>query len=113
MMKRMMSADDDVPEIVRMIAAARERRGQTYLGQVQDLELGGRFAKVVKATVTGMEPTPEYPQQPTGSPWANEPSGTEPPLGVSIDAMEPVGEAHESSRDLSSSGPVEPAKRIR
>src|SRR5262245_32213719 len=40
-----MSADGDVPEIVRRIAAARERRGRTYLGQTQDQDdMGGRFA---------------------------------------------------------------------
>src|SRR5262245_23373298 len=112
-----MSADGDVPEIVRRIAAAQERRGRTYLGQTQDLDdMGGRFARVVRTTVTGTEPITRYPNQPVDSPWHADPIGTEPPLGVSVDAIEPVGELHERFQDVSSSGPVEPAtpsQRIR
>jgi hypothetical protein len=90
---------DDVTEIQRRIAAARERRGQTYMGQVTDLEMGGRFAELPKATVTGTEPVPMVPQQPAGSPWKADPVGPEPPLGYNVDDQEPVGEVHERKVD--------------
>jgi hypothetical protein len=70
--------------------------GETYYGRAQldlEAELGGRFAR----------PKPlvgEVPRQPEGSPWAHDPVGPEPPLGYSIDAMEPVGAPHEIERSL-------------
>lgn len=85
-------------EIERRIAEARERRGKTYLGQASgDLDDlgGGRFGVLRKATIIGGDRVAKYPQQPSRSPWANEPSGTEPSLGYSVEQMEPVGEAHE------------------
>jgi hypothetical protein len=74
-----MSCTDDVPEIERRIALARKRRGQTYLGQTQDIDdMGGRFARVVKTTVTGTDPIVRYPSHPPNSPWHDDPVGTEP-----------------------------------
>ena len=49
-------------------------------------DAGGRFKKELEARVTGV---PEYPRQPSHSPWANDPVPDEPPLGFEIDAMEP------------------------
>jgi hypothetical protein len=80
--------DDEVPEIVRRIAEARKRRGQTYFGQTQDIDdMGGRFAKVVKTTVTGTDPTPQYPRTPVGSPWHDDPLPTEPPIDGTSDGL--------------------------
>jgi hypothetical protein len=45
----------------------------------------GRFA------VGARQPITEYPRQPEGSPWHHDPLGPEPPLGYSVDQMEPVG----------------------
>jgi hypothetical protein len=92
---------DELPEIVRRIAEARQRRGSTYLGQSEglDLDLGGRFAKVTRTTVIGTDPIARYPAQPANSPWREELIGLEPPLGIDIGAVEPVGEPHERSRD--------------
>jgi hypothetical protein len=69
--------------------------------QVDQALEGGRFAELArqeraaKPTVVGAEPTVSYPRQLAGSPWAGDPVGLEPPLGFSVDAMEPVGEVHE------------------
>jgi hypothetical protein len=76
----------------------RDRNGRsTYFAHANDveLEIGGRFAKVMPTTITGSEPIVKYPKQPEGSPWASDPIGAEPPLGIDINAMEPTGEVHE------------------
>jgi hypothetical protein len=49
---------------------------------------GGRFASELKTEAS-------VPRQPASSPWSNDPVGVEPPLGYSIQDMEPVGEAFE------------------
>ena len=106
------------PELLRRIVAGvkvgtdqekqrqkvREERlaRNTYLSHASDveLELGGRYAKVLPTTVVGSEPTVAYPKLPSG-PWsADDGVGTEPPidgtgdgnrLGYRIDgAQEPV-----------------------
>jgi hypothetical protein len=61
---------------------------------------GGRFAAINKSTVTGSTPVPQYPPQPTSSPWASAAVGQEPPLGFSVDEMQPVGEPHEIELSL-------------
>jgi len=70
---------------------------ETYHSRAQaevEAELGGRWAR----------PTPmlsgSVPEQPAPSPWSHEPVGLEPPLGYSVDAMEPVGEVHEIEASL-------------
>jgi hypothetical protein len=78
---------------------AEGRKTSTYHQQAQadaDLEMGGRFAKVMPTSVTGTTPGPQYPRQPADSP-SNQAAlvGDEPPLGVDINAMDPVGEHHE------------------
>jgi hypothetical protein len=45
---------------------------------------GGRFA-------VSSKPVTEVPRQPAHSPWHHDPVGLEPPLGYSVDEMEPVG----------------------
>jgi hypothetical protein len=69
------------------------------LAQVNQ-ELGGRFAKA--DTNSGENPSVSYPPLPASSPWsgdyaANQP---EPPLGVDISYVEPVGTAEEIERSL-------------
>jgi hypothetical protein len=74
----------------------KERRGRTYMGQAMadDLDLGGRYAKVHTTTVIGNSPV-SYPQLPADSPWARNELPDEPPLGLAIDEQEAVGEPHE------------------
>jgi len=86
----MNNSADDIPQSVRRRIMAEERRLKTYIGHALDaeLEMGGRFAKVHTTTVTGSSSI-SYPTQPTHSPWH---SPEEPPVGFSVDAMEPVGE---------------------
>src|SRR5262245_8777504 len=77
-----------------------ERRLRTYHGHAQaavDDERQGRFATLDKATVTGQGAGPIYPQMPDGNPWATEPIGTEPPLGIDINAQDAVGEIFEQA----------------
>jgi hypothetical protein len=66
------------------------KRGTAY-SQVAELyddsRPHGRFA--VGAPLT------QYPKQPPDSPWHRDVVGLEPPLGHSVDAMEPVGTAAE------------------
>jgi hypothetical protein len=63
-----------------------------------DDDLGGRFR--VKETIAGEQAATQYPRQPEASPWAGDPVGLEPPLGVEINAQEPTGEAHEIEKSL-------------
>jgi|SRR6516165_7983731 hypothetical protein len=51
----------------------------------------GRYSHLGKEqVVTGSKPVPQFPRIPSG-PWSEPcPSGTSPPLGYSVDAMEPV-----------------------
>jgi hypothetical protein len=63
------------------------KRGVAY-SQVVDLynpQPGGRFA------IGAQQPLTEYPRQPAHSHWHHDPIGLEPPLGYSVDQMEPVG----------------------
>lgn len=69
------------------------------------LAQAGRFAAENRATVIGSEAV-EYPRLPAESPWACDMVGLEPPLGFSVDAMEPCGEAHELAAGKSAEGGV-------
>jgi hypothetical protein len=77
----------------------------TYLDHI-DPSPGGRFAELArrerdaKPAVIGLDPAAQYPRQPGDSPWAGDAVGVEPPLGYSIQDMEPVGEAHEIEASL-------------
>src|SRR5215813_14481930 len=87
---------DEISQAERRRIMADDRRAKTYFGQAQhaDDELGGRYAKVRSTTVVGSSPS-SYPAQPSTSPWHRDPVPDEPPLGYSVDAVEPVGEIHE------------------
>jgi hypothetical protein len=80
--------------------AKLEPRRSTYFDFAGDAEteMGGRFAKVLPTTITGSEPTVNYPKLAEG-PWSEGPQGgDEPPLGFDINAQDPVGEVHEQAR---------------
>src|SRR5262249_13627556 len=87
---------DEISQAERREIMAEDRRAKTYFGQAQhaDDELGGRYAKVRSTTVVGSSPS-SYPAQPPTSPWHRDPVPDEPPLGYSVDAVEPVGEMFE------------------
>ena len=92
-----MAAVDEVSQAERRRLLANDRRVSTYREAAQasiDDFCGGRYATIGKPTVTGTAPI-SYPRQPEGSPWASDPTGDEPPTGVDINAIEPVGEKHE------------------
>jgi hypothetical protein len=93
---RVMNNADEISQAERRLIMADERRGRTYNGHALDdeLDLGGRFAKVNTTTVVGAGPV-SYPQQPQGSPWHSDACPPEPALGFSVDEIEPVGEVHE------------------
>ena len=87
-------------ERARMLREERQRLRQPPaptslrdLARVDEI-LGaqGRFAE--GARVTGTDPAARYPRLPDSSPW-NAERGVEPPLGYSVEEVEPVGEAHE------------------
>jgi len=67
-----------------------------------DDERGGRYAHAGRSTtVVGSSPI-SYPAQPAQSPWHHDPAPDEPPLGYSVEEMEPVGEVHERGPPASS-----------
>jgi|SRR5262249_12194607 len=94
----MTNSADDIPQSQRRRLMAEERRLRTYHGHAQanlGEDRGGRFAFAGSPkTVTGSSPI-QYPAQPAHSPWAKDACPPEPPLGFSVDAMEPVGEPFE------------------
>jgi hypothetical protein len=61
------------------------------------LENTGRYAKPF--TVTGTEPSAQYPRLPENS-WVNDPVPPEAPLGHAIDEQEPCGEIGEIRASL-------------
>jgi hypothetical protein len=94
---------DEAREAERRRRLIEERRMRTYLAFAEADALdgaGGRFAALPeqKPSVVGAKAETSYPQQPEGSPWANEPSGTEPALGYSVEDQDAVGEPHEQAR---------------
>src|SRR5262245_16151574 len=72
----------------------REVLKNTYFSRAQaeaDLEAQGRFKKQNPTTVTGV---PQYPAQPTNSPWATpDPTGPEPPFPIDIEFVGELGGA--------------------
>ncbi len=77
-------------------------RTSTFLDHVSN-DSGGRYAAIGKPTVIGRDPA-QYPKLPASSPFAADPVGVEPPTGVDINAMEPVGEPFEIEASLATSG---------
>jgi DNA-binding transcriptional MerR regulator len=88
--------DEDAKDMKISFSKVLSRAATTYFDQAQgiDDEMGGRFAKVHTTTVVGSSSV-SYPAQPSTSPWHRDPVPDEPPLGYSVDAVEPVGEIHE------------------
>jgi hypothetical protein len=67
----------------------------------------GRFSK--EQVITGSRSVPQYPRQ-HGTPWSEpDPSGTEPSLGYSVDAMEPIGGQPETVDPATSTDVVLPS----
>jgi hypothetical protein len=64
------------------------------------LDAQGRHAAAAKVSVSGVAPFVKYPKMPSGSPWAEDLSGVEPPLGWSVEAQEAVGEPHELAASI-------------
>lgn len=60
--------------------------------------------------VAGSEPFVRYPRQPAGGLWSVD-AGIEPPTGVDISAVEPVGTAKEIEASLELAGPQIPVPR--
>jgi len=93
-----MKLADEIAQSEKRRILAEDRRARTYHAVAQgsiDDERGGRYGAVGRQpTVTGRSAI-SYPQQPPTSPWFSNPMPSEPPLGYSVDAMEPVGEPHE------------------
>jgi hypothetical protein len=74
---------------------SQDRAANTYLEQASATigqELGGRFAHLARGQqqVVGSAPSP-YPKMPANSPWSCDPVPREEPLGVDINALEPIG----------------------
>jgi hypothetical protein len=75
----------------------------------QDEEGSGRFAP--DRYVTGSQAATKYPRQDNASPWsgAGADPGLEPPIGIDVSAVDPVGEQFEIDRSISEQeigGPV-------
>jgi hypothetical protein len=91
-------------ELMRDIAVAKERASATTLSQFTNAELAdndGRWKK--QQQIVGQRPKVDYPPLPASSPWSiADPSGLEPPLGISVAEAPIVGEPHEVQRSLSS-----------
>jgi hypothetical protein len=88
--------DDDPP---------RKSKGATYYDHAAS-EAGlarGRFTAREKSEVIGAEPV-RYPRLPETSPWATEPVGQEPPLGLDVNAVEPCGTYFEIQQSIERSG---------
>jgi hypothetical protein len=90
--------NNDASQAERRRILDNDRKASTYSriaqSEAEDLA-GGRYAAMGKPSVTGTTPAIRYPVQPPNSPWASDLLGPEPPLGIDINAMQPVGEPHE------------------
>jgi hypothetical protein len=100
---------DDILQSERRRILIEERRMRTYHGQAQASigeDRGGRFAYSGSSTsVVGSSPI-SYPAQPgCHSPWHYDACPPEPPLGFSVDEMEPVGEPFERGPPSTAAAP--------
>lgn len=80
------------------VTTTYHQRAQVELGLD---DAAGRFGK--PSVVTGSEPAVRYPRLPASSPWASDPVPNEEPLGVDVNALEPVGTAAEIEASLAAS----------
>lgn len=89
--------DKPLTQAEKAAILVEDRRNSTMLGrsQLDLLELGGRYAR--QSQVVGGTGAPEYP---AASGWTQDPGGVEPPLGLDISAVEPVGEIHEVNASI-------------
>jgi hypothetical protein len=98
---------NDATAVERIAVQRNDERvrkgGATYHGiAVAEADaVGGRFAARERSTVIGAAPAPRYPTLPE-SLWGNQGAAVppEPPLGVAVDQMDPVGEAFEIEKSL-------------
>jgi hypothetical protein len=78
-------------------------KNDTYYSRAQadvGSELGGRYRHLAPASVVGV---PQYPQQPPNSPFHHDPTGAEPPLGIDVNEMIPVGTHAEVQASIAAS----------
>jgi len=93
---------NDTPQSERRAVLRNERAGTTY----HEFAAGeadvprGRFTAHERSVVTGSTPVPQYPALPASSPWASDPVPAEEPLGIDINAVEPVGTHTEVEQSL-------------
>ena len=83
---------NDSSQSERKAILKNDRQAQTYFERAQvevGSELGGRYRHLAPASVAGV---PQYPQQPPNSPFRQDPTGAEPPLGIDVNAMTGVGQ---------------------
>src|SRR6516165_12349684 len=90
----MTTQPEEKAERIRVLLQDKSARdGTTYAQRAAtdvDLNPGGRFA-TYRAPATVVKGGPDYPRIPSG-PWSEpDPTGIEPPLGVSGDAVD-IGE---------------------
>jgi hypothetical protein len=88
---------EDVMAEYRNEASQAERKAvlenDNYHTRAQNTldESGGRYTKLTPTNVTGTA-SAQVPKLPESSPWAtDDPTGVEPPLGFSVDEMQPTG----------------------
>jgi hypothetical protein len=74
----------------------QRQQGSTYSAHAHMHidDAGGRFAKTRPSLTVGSKPTVDYPGDKLPA-WVTDRGPDEPPLGFSVDAMEPVGESFE------------------
>ncbi len=82
--------------------------GSTFLSHTHN-DIAGRFAAISSPHVVGTEAIPKYP----AAFLQHDPVPDENPLGVDVNALEPVGEPHELKASIASLGPsLSPAKAL-
>jgi hypothetical protein len=71
--------------------------------------ISGRWRSNQKSRVLGAKEEALYPNLPPSSPWSSpDPSGLEPPFGIDINAVEPVGEYGEIEASIAPSATGQP-----
>lgn len=95
---------NDSSQAERRRVLANDRQQTSSLLDHVEPEGGGRFAELArrdagKSTVVGATPSVQYP---TGPGWTRSEVPQEPPLGFSVNDLEPTGEPFEVERSLAS-----------
>jgi hypothetical protein len=75
---------------LRVREQSRNGETGTYLSHTHIDDAGGRFAQVNAATIVGQAPVPKYP---AARAHQSDPLGAEPPLGFSVNDLEPSAAA--------------------